>query len=282
MRMIKPIVNLSKIIDAYDAVVCGFNGVLHNGVAFIPNAAEALIELYKHGKKIIIISNSSMRVEELCRLFHQSGYSPRLFSAIVTAGEILHYQLPTFGLNDNFYNLGDVSAETVFTGLKYTKVSDINKADFVYMGKLSEGFSVEGYLDELHHSISLDLPLICVGNDTSLVYGDDIISATGAIAEQYAVLGGKILTIGKPDAKVIQYALNSLEDIDYNRILFIGDSLPTDIKAASRFNISSCLITKGVHANYLGEGYIPDVTKTRELGNMLEAYPDYVISNLRW
>ena len=42
-----------------------------------------------------------------------------------------------------------------------------------------------------------------------------------------------------------------------------------------------CLVSKGVHVSFLGEGYIPDVTKTRELGNMIEAYPDYVISGLR-
>ena len=31
MKMIKPIVNLSKIIDGYDTFVFGFNGVLFDG-----------------------------------------------------------------------------------------------------------------------------------------------------------------------------------------------------------------------------------------------------------
>ena len=30
------------------------------------------------------------------------------------------------------------------------------------------------------------------------------------------------------------------------------------------------------------EGYIPDVTKTRELSSTTGTYPDYIISNLRW
>ncbi len=282
MKMIKPIVNLSKVIDAYDAVVCGFNGVIHNGVAFIPDAMETLIELYKRGKKIVLVSNSAMRVEELCRLFHQAGYSPRLFSAMVTAGEVLHYQLPSFGLQKNYYNLGDQNAESVFDDLPYTKVSDLNKADFVYIGNLPEGCGVDACLDNLHHAVSLGLPLVCVGNDTSVLWGDDVVSAAGSIAEQYAVLGGKIITVGKPDAKIVEYALGALTDIERKKILFIGDSMPTDIKAATLVGISSCLVTKGIHINFLGEGYIPDVTKTRELGNMLEAYPDYVISKLRW
>lgn len=282
MKMIKPIVNLSKVIDAYDAVVCGFNGVLHNGVAFIPEAMETLIELYRQGKKIVLISNSAMRVEELCRLFHQAGYSPKLFTAMVTAGEVLHYRLPSFGLQKNYFNLGDQNAESVFDDLKYTKVSDLNKADFVYIGNLPDGNGVDVYLDDLHHAVSLGLPLVCVGNDTSALWGDDVVSAAGALAEQYAVLGGKIMTTGKPDAKIVEYTLGALADIERKKILFIGDSIPTDIKAAGQIGLSSCLITRGIHTNYLGEGYIPDVGKTRELGNMLEAYPDYVISKLRW
>lgn len=93
MKMIKPIVNVSKVADAYDAVLCGFNGVLHDGVSFRAEALEALLYLYKSGKKIVLLSNDCRRVEDLVRLMHQNGFSPRLFSAMVTAGEILHHHL---------------------------------------------------------------------------------------------------------------------------------------------------------------------------------------------
>ena len=279
--MIKPIVNISRVADAYDAVICGFNGVLHNGVSFIPEAAETLIELYKQGKKTVLLSNSSMRVEEMCRFFYQSGYSPRLFSAIVTAGEILHYRLPTLDLGTKYYNLGQQSSESIFEGLNFQSVSSPENADFVFVGNLPPEGMV-ACMDNLHHAASLGLPLVCVGNDTSMMDGDDVVVAAGSLAEQYAVWGGKIITTGKPDTQIVEYTLSALNDIDRKRMLFIGDSMPTDIKAASKSGISSCLVTKGIHTNYLGEGYIPDVTKTRELGDMLEAYPDYVISKLRW
>ncbi len=69
---------------------------------------------------------------------------------------------------------------------------------------------------------------------------------------------------------------------DLKRILMIGDSIATDIRGAAAAQLSGCLVSKGVHVSFLGEGYIPDVTKTRELGNMFGACPDYVISRLRW
>ena len=45
----------------------------------------------------------------------------------------------------------------------------------------------------------------------------------------------------------------------------LGDNIATDIKGANLLGVSSALISKGVHVNFLGEGYIPDVAKTREL-----------------
>ncbi len=287
MKMIKPIVNLSKITDAYDAVLCGFNGVLHDGVSFIPEAVKALAGLYKNNKKIVILSNTACRVEELADKMHRAGVSPRLLTAAVTAGEILHYGLSSgqgafAGLGKNYFNLGEAGDVSVFQGLGYAAVSDPAKADFLYIGSLPAGRSAEDYIDVLSHAASLGLPLLCAGNDTSVVAGEEVVAASGAVAEQYAVLGGRIITAGKPDARVVDYALAAFGDIDRKRILLIGDNMASDIRAAAAAGISGCLVSKGIHSGFLGEGYIPDVTKTRELGNMLEACPDYVISKLRW
>lgn len=287
MKMIKPIVNISRVADAYDAVLCGFNGVLHNGVSLIPEALEALLYFYKNGKKIVLLSNTSLRVEELALMMYQNGFSPRLFSAMVTAGEILHYNLAAgrgayASLGKVYYNLGQEADTVMFDGLNFSPVSDPAKADFLYIGQLPADRAVDDYLDVLSHAVSLGLPLLCVGNDTSVVGGGDVIPAAGAVAEQYAVLGGSIITAGKPDLEVVDYAVEAFGSVERKRILMIGDSMASDIRAASAADISSCLVTRGIHVSFLGEGYIPDVTKTRELGNMLDAYPDYVISGLRW
>lgn len=169
----------------------------------------------------------------------------------------------------------------MFEGLDFAVTADPAKADFLYVGRLPAGRAVDDYLDVLNHAASLGLPLLCAGNDTSVVCGEDTVPAAGAVAEQYAVLGGRIITVGKPDPAVVDYALAAFGPTERKRILMIGDSMASDIRAAAAAGISSCLVSKGVHVSFLGEGYIPDVTKTRELGNMIEAYPDYVISGLR-
>ena len=104
--------------------------------------------------------------------------------------------------------------------------------------------------------------------------------APAAIAEQYAIMGGRIITLGKPDVALFSYCVDGL--INGDNILVIGDNVATDIKGAVLLGWDSMLISKGIHVNFLGEGYIPDVAKTRELSNGFNASPDYVISNLRW
>lgn len=49
--MIKPIVNISKIIDNFDAVVVGLYGVLTDGAGIKSEAQDALIRMKKPERK---------------------------------------------------------------------------------------------------------------------------------------------------------------------------------------------------------------------------------------
>ena len=142
--------------------------------------------------------------------------------------------------------------------------------------------TIDQYMQILEYAASMNIPLICAGNDTSSFQSGKICLAAGAVAEQYAALGGRIITVGKPDPKILSYTLEGMDDISPKNILFIGDNITTDIKGANLVGVDCVLVSKGVHVNFLGEGYIPDVAKTREIANNYDAYPDYVISNLRW
>lgn len=288
MKMIKPIVNISKVIDNYDTVIVGFSGVLTEGNGIKSEALSALVNIKKAGKQIILLSNSSQRVAAVAKLLHNNKIPLALFDSVITAGEILHYQLKAgigeyAAIGTTYFKIGDVGEDGVFSSLEYQPVEDMPRADFLYMGGVkSVDDTIDTYRPVLEHAASLAIPLVCPGNDTSTFKDGKVCLAPGAVAEQYAVLGGKILTVGKPDVKVMEYALDGIENLNKNRVLLIGDNLTTDIKGANLIGIASVLVSKGVHINYLGEGYIPDVAKTRELSTNFDTYPDYVISCLRW
>ena len=286
MKMIKPIVNLSKIADDYDTFVFGFNGVLYDGNDILPEAAACLKRLSTLGKKIVVVSNSGLRIAELVDIFARGEVFTDVFSNIVSAGEILHYRLKFpqneyNAIGDKYYQLGSRNENGVFQGLPFTEVSSIEQAHFLYMSRVSSPNDlVDTYRPYLEQAVSLGLPFVCAGNDTSCFIDGKLCLAPGAIAEAYAILGGRIITIGKPDTRILRYALEGIGEL--GKLVVIGDNIATDIKMASLLGYDSVLISKGRHINYLGEGYIPDVAKTRELANSYDVSPSCVISALRW
>ncbi len=286
MKMIKPIVNLSKIAENYDTFLIGFNGVLSEGNTLLPDAVKAVNNLLHSGKNVILLSNTAQRVMSLATELQQNGVNPMAFACIMTAGEILHYQLKArngdfAAIGNNFYLLGAKANKGVFSGLDYQAVPNIEMAHFIYMDEVaSSADTLDKYLPELEHAVSLGLPFVCAGNDTSCFKEGKISLAPAALAEQYAVMGGRIITLGKPESRIFSYCLSALKNT--GSVLVIGDNLATDIKGAELLNLDAMLLSKGIHVNYLGEGYIPDVAKTRELANNFDVSPQYVMSNLRW
>ena len=286
MKMIKPIVNLSKIASDYDTFVFGFNGVLYDGESILPDAAKCLKSLATLNKKIIIVSNSHLRIAEVIAILKKAGLDINIFSNIVTAGEILHYKLKYAqneyeAIGNKYFHIGNKSNKSVFSGLNFEEVSKIEEAHFIYMSEvLSSDDSIDVYKPLLDQAVSLSLPFVCAGNDTSCFINGKLGLASGAVAESYAILGGRILTLGKPDVRIMQYTLEGC--VQNDNIAVIGDNVATDIKSASLLGFDSILISKGRHVNFLGEGYIPDVAKTRELSNSYDVSPSCVISAIRW
>jgi HAD superfamily hydrolase (TIGR01459 family) len=286
MKMIKPIVNLAKVAEDYTTFVFGFNGVLSDGISILPEAASCIHNLSSLNKKIVIVTNSCQRVADIVAQLERGGIPANMLQNVVSAGEILHYRLKSAqneyaALGDRYYHLGSKADKGVFCGLPFTEVNSVEQAHFLYMSAATGPDDlIDNYRAVLEQAVSLGLPFVCAGNDTSAFVGEKLCLAPGALAEQYAVLGGRIITVGKPDVMVLRYALEGIESSD--SVVVIGDNVATDIKSAALYGCSSILISKGRHVNYLGEGYIPDVAKTRELSNSYDVSPDCVISAMRW
>ena len=286
IKMIKPIVNLSKIAEDFDTFVFGFNGVLYDGKHCFPEVADCLRNLNAAGKKIVVISNMALRIEEIVGVLQKNNIPLKIFSNIVTAGEILHYKFKAAqnefaALGESYFHLGNKNEKGVFSDLSLHEAKKIEQAHFLYMSS-SNGAddTIETYRPLLEHAVSLGLPFVCAGNDTSNFINGKLCLAPGALAEAYAVMGGRIITVGKPDISILKYALEGISSLE--KSIIVGDNIATDIKMASLAGCSSVLISKGRHVNYLGEGYIPDIAKGRELSNSYDVSPDCIISSVRW
>jgi len=282
MKPITPIVGISKIIGAYQTVVCGIGGVLTKDEGMLPEALKALESLHENGKKVILFSNSPMRVWQVALALREAAFDLRALTAVITAGEMLHYKLKNnHTLGRKYYNLGGNRSHEIFASLDYRQINVLHEADFVFIGDINpQKLNVEDYEKDLQTAAALHLPLVCCGTDVAAYLNGEVYLSAGGVAEQYAVMGGDIITVSKTDEAMLSYLKECV--LPEEKILVIGDSFASDMKAASVLNADALLVSKGVHVHTLGEGYIPDVQKARDLAINYNVYPDYVISELRF
>jgi len=282
MKPITPIVGISKIINAYQTFVCGIDGVLSRGENMLEEPLKALQCVYESGKDVVLFSNSPLRVWQVVLALKEASFDLNALKAVITAGEILHYKLKNnHALGRKYYNLGGHLSEQIFASLSYVRVDTIHEADFVFIGDIDEQkLNIEDYEKDLQTAAALHLPLVCVGTDVTAHFKGDVFLSAGGVAEQYAVMGGDIMTVSKTDADMIAYLKEAIAKT--GKILFAGDSFASDMKAASLLDADGLLVAKGIHVHALGKGYIPDVQKARDLAINYNLYPEYVISELRF
>lgn len=282
MKTITPIIGISKIIDPYQTIICGFDGVLSKGEDLLPDALKALKGAKERQKDVIIFSNSFLRVWQMAEQFEKAEFDLHNLKAMITAGEILHYKLKNSQvLGKKYYNLGGTCSLSVFSSLPYVQTKELSEADFVYIGDIHpQKLTADAYEKELQTAVAMHLPLVCVGTDIASHLNGNVTLSAGGVAEQYAVMGGHIMTVSKTDNDMLSYVRECITS--EQKILFIGDGYASDMKAASLLGCDMLLVAKGVHMHALGEGYIPDVQKARDLAVAYNLYPDYLISELRF
>ncbi len=284
MQAITPVVGISKIITPYDNIIVGFRGVLQKqNDTCCAEALDALEKIALLRKEIVVLSNTPLRAFQIAALLRDCKFDLHTLKAIITAGDIAHYRLKNqTKFARRFYNLGGDADKAVFAGLNYKKVQKIEQAGFIFIGDMNPlKKDTDDYIPDLQDAVAIGLPFVCVGTDVSTYENGDTCLSVGAIAEQYAALGGKIITIGKPNADILDYTKEAFTDSN-KKTLYIGDSFMTDMHSATLIKADTLFVSKGIHKKTLGEGYIPDIQKVRTLALNFNVYPNYVISDLRY
>ncbi len=268
---------LSRIKDEFDTVICGVNGVFMHGDIVLPQAVDALIKLYQSGKKITLASNTGLRVRDLYYLLKHKDVPMNIFYAIITAGEIAHFYLKQNQTNSKTYYSLNGQKSMAAAGLEYMPVESMVLADFVLAETESGGLSTAEILPELEQALHLRLPLVSIGNNTALVGHNGVIESVGAVAEQYALMGGKVMSFGKPDVRIASYLTENMSDFRPQCCLVIGDCMATDMRMGNAFGAQTLLVGSGVHQ--LGD------TTERQLDDLSINYGlsiDYYTEALLW
>ncbi|MGV2017062.1 TIGR01459 family HAD-type hydrolase [Agrobacterium sp. 22-223-1] len=245
------ILTLGEITAGFDVILSDVWGVLHNGVSAFPDAAVALREARKAGKTVVLITNSPRPAPGVIAQLRVLGVPDEAYDRIITSGDV------TRGLiaegPKKVFLLGPERDLPLLDGLDVERVGEPEAQSVVCTGFFDdETETPEDYTEMLKGFIARNVPMICANPDLVVERGERIIPCAGAMAAYYEQLGGEVRIAGKPHAPIYEACLAAAKEVRgafaKDRVLAIGDGMPTDVKGAIASGLNLLYISGGIHA----------------------------------
>lgn len=280
--------NILELKNDFDLFIFDIYGVIWDGKATIKNVPEHLSELKNSGKVVILLSNGMERAGDLEKVWFDRGLvKGKHYDKLISSGE-LAYQFMSEDKRKLRYFVYGKPAPWIFADSSFEEVSDYKKADFVFLGtpkifndgKWQDVLELQPFIADLDNFLAEDKVLICANPDLKAVssHYDEPVIRGGSLAKYYEQEGGEVEYFGKPYPDIYALALEGYEDIDFSRMLMIGDTLETDILGAGSLGIKTALIPTGMSEYYMKEE--AQFTDINEYINDLQILPDYKLKEV--
>ena len=298
----KYLAHLKDIVDSYDIYLVDQWGVLHNGVQpFLP-ALEALAQLKKIGKTVIILSNSSQPRKFTADFLQKLRFTDQHYDFIITSGS--DFQDNILHPRDGFYqNLGKncyvlswqqdlmmangKMQHATLPDLPLNLVGKLDDADFILCAGINRDKKLEDYTPLLEQAKSLSLPMVCINPDKySVNVEGEMELCPGTIADSYERdYHGSVRWHGKPYPSIYQAAAHFAGRAIDHRFLAIGDSLDHDIKGIKDAGGDGLFLTSGIAWQDLGLKNQFDIASNESVEKYFQQkqiFADYVQNQLIW
>lgn len=247
--------SLDAVAQRYDAVFCDVWGVVHNGRRPYAGAAAALTRLRQAGKSVVLLTNVPKPRGPIPAQLDRIGVPRTAWDAIVTSGDAIRAELAA-RVPGPMLKIGPPDDAALWEGLDLAWTRSLHEARYLAVSGLNAYEDTpEQYAALLREARARDLEMLCANPDIVVRVGDDLIWCAGALARDYAALGGRVVLAGKPHAPIYALAYRELESLrgaaaEKARILCIGDGIATDIAGAHAQGLDALFIASGMH----GEG----------------------------
>ena len=255
---------LSEIAPDHDALICDIWGVVHDGRAPFPDAAEALRRFRRERGRVVLLSNAPRTPGSVEEQFRRIGVADDFYDAIVTSGGATREDLIRRGPLSLYY-IGPPWDRTLLDGLS-AKSTGIAEADLAVCIGLKDDLTEtpDDYAGILAEMRDHNLLMLCANPDLKVYRGKQICWCAGALAQAYEAIGGKVTYYGKPYPAIYREALKAAGEP--KKPLAIGDALVTDLKGAKGVGIEALFIADGLHGEEI-EAYT-----ARHLGEMFAVH----------
>lgn len=260
------IASLESVIDRYDAILCDVWGVIHNGRRMFPAAAAALTQARVAGKYVILLTNVPKPRGPIPGQLDRMGFPRAAWDAIVTSGDAIRVELAARAPGP-MYKIGPEEFDRALWDGLGLETAPLDEARFVAISGLNHDDETPAdYAEIIRQARARDLDMICANPDIVVRVGDQLVWCAGAVARDYAGIGGKVVMAGKPYAPIYDLAYSELAALadapmDKSRILCIGDGIGTDVAGANAQGLDCLFIASGIHGEALMSGGELDAAK---------------------
>jgi HAD superfamily hydrolase (TIGR01459 family) len=289
MRAPHLVTGLAEIADRYDAVLCDVWGVIHNGRESFAAACAALTRFQETRGPVVLISNAPRPSRDVVGQLRALGVPDGAWSGFVTSGDATRYALAERAPGPA-WAIGPARDASLYEGTGVAFAETPEEAAFVSATGLfdDEIETPEDFRARLTLCAERGLLMICANPDIVVQRGDKMIYCAGALAALYETLGGQVLMAGKPHAPIYAAAYAEAErlagrPLSKDKMLAIGDGLPTDVRGAANEGLPVLFIASGIHAadTMTADGRLqPD--RLAALLTQAGAKADYAAASLRW
>jgi HAD superfamily hydrolase (TIGR01459 family) len=284
---------LREISSRYEAILCDVWGVVHNGRASFAAACDALARFRSTGGVVVLVTNAPRPNPPVRKQLAGLGVPDRTFDDIVTSGDVTLARIADHG-EAPVHHIGPPRDLTLFeilrerTGLEPPLVP-LAKADYVVCTGLFDDATEtpEDYEASLAEMRARDLELISANPDLVVHVGDRLLYCSGAIADRYERLGGRVVQAGKPFRPIYEQAIDLAvahagRPLEPKRVLAIGDGLRTDVRGACDFGLDCVFVTSGIHRDEVHRAGVIDREALAVLLSEASVAPRYVMPELVW
>lgn len=262
----QPIPGLAALASEYRALLCDVWGVIHNGVAAMPDASVALTRYREGGGRVLLLTNAPRLKRNVVETLDALGVPRDAYDDVVTSGEAGRDVLRARP-GVRVLHVGPERAMPLFEDLDI-RFTDADAAELIVCTGLydDESETPEDYDPRFAEWKARGLPMLCVNPDVVVERGAKLVWCSGAIANRYAEKGGAVTMIGKPFPEIYRAAAKRLAEFPgrgsgMEGVLAIGDGAQTDVRGAVNEGLDVLFIAGGIHAGQFGDRDRPEAAE---------------------
>ena len=228
----------------YRLILCDIWGVVHDGVTLYPGAKDRLRKWREQGRCVILVTNAPRTADAVKEQLGRIGLPDHAYDAVATSGEAGIEALLQLDRAVGF--VGTLGDRAILEGRGVRIAQGDDFTDLACTGVTAERPTPEDYRADLERWVERDVHMHCLNPDRLVIRGGVPEACAGAIADLYAMLGGRVTWYGKPHETIYRHALHLAGNPPRDEVLAVGDGLQTDVLGAARMGFDTVFVTGGI------------------------------------